>query len=267
MGDCVDRKQVAVCPMGIDIRDGQQLECIHRAPVPMPVMRMAKVDRPRADRRRHAGQPRPPESRADGLPPASAKTVIYTLLTVLVPVGLMLGLLVTRDAEVNAARICNPFFVQLADGLIRNGYTIKILNKRHDASRFELSVEQAGRRRGSGDRRRKLDMFGPRVGSGHLGKLRVPDRSCRYRRLPHLSTSWLPKSACRPNRYAAHRSNDNVSSEDRNDGGDTRYTDTDYADDGFRLTGRHILFAMLAFFGLVIAVNIVFVNLALTLSA
>ena len=44
---------------------------------------------------------------------------------------------------------------------------------------------------------------------------------------------------------------------------DTRYTDTDYADNGFRLTGRHILFAMLAFFGLVIAVNIVFVNLAL----
>lgn len=33
---------------------------------------------------------------------------------------------------------------------------------------------------------------------------------------------------------------------------------------GFRLTGRHVLFAMLAFFGIVIAVNVTFVRLALS---
>lgn len=35
------------------------------------------------------------------------------------------------------------------------------------------------------------------------------------------------------------------------------------AGDGFRLTGRHVLIALLAFFGIVIAVNLAFVRLAL----
>lgn len=36
------------------------------------------------------------------------------------------------------------------------------------------------------------------------------------------------------------------------------------ADGQFRITGRHVLFAMLAFFGVVIAVNLTFVHLALS---
>lgn len=39
---------------------------------------------------------------------------------------------------------------------------------------------------------------------------------------------------------------------------------TNHGDDsGFRITGRHVLLAMLAFFGIVIAVNVTFVHLAL----
>lgn len=43
----------------------------------------------------------------------------------------------------------------------------------------------------------------------------------------------------------------------------TVITDTKAAADGFRITGRHVLFTLLAFFGIVIAVNIAFVHLAL----
>ena len=38
----------------------------------------------------------------------------------------------------------------------------------------------------------------------------------------------------------------------------------DETDRGFRLTGRHVLIAMLAFFGIVVGVNITFVHLALS---
>ena len=43
--------------------------------------------------------------------------------------------------DVNVLRDRNPLFVQLADGSIRNGYTIKILNKVHAERRFLLDVQ------------------------------------------------------------------------------------------------------------------------------
>ena len=35
----------------------------------------------------------------------------------------------------------NPVYVQLSDGGLRNGYTVKILNKMQEARRFRLTVE------------------------------------------------------------------------------------------------------------------------------
>jgi len=54
----------------------------------------------------------------------------------------MLATLATRgDLDVNVLRDRNPLFVRLSDGSIRNGYTVKILNKRHDEERFTIAVE------------------------------------------------------------------------------------------------------------------------------
>lgn len=44
----------------------------------------------------------------------------------------------------------------------------------------------------------------------------------------------------------------------------TMLSDAESRDRGFRITGRHVLIAMLVFFGIVIGVNLVFVNLALS---
>jgi len=144
-GDCVDCRQcVAVCPMGIDIRDGQQLECISCALcIDACDEVMAKVGRPRGlidydtllnHDRRKAGQ----ETRFRLIRP---RTVIYSLLIVLVAV-IMLSTLATRGTlELNVLHDRNPLFVTLADGSIRNGYTLKILNKQHDPARFRLGVE------------------------------------------------------------------------------------------------------------------------------
>ena len=60
-GDCIDCKAcVAVCPTGIDIRDGSQLECIQCALCIDACDDIMQHDRPaaRADRLRHVPQPR-----------------------------------------------------------------------------------------------------------------------------------------------------------------------------------------------------------------
>lgn len=144
-GDCIDCRQcVAVCPMGIDIRDGFQLECIGCALcIDACNDVMDRIGRPRwlisYDSERNI------EQRERGLPPEyrpiRPRTVLYA--SVLAVVGsLMLAALVLRtDVEVNVLHDRNPLFVRLSDGSVRNGYTVKILNKRREERVFELGLE------------------------------------------------------------------------------------------------------------------------------
>jgi cytochrome c oxidase accessory protein FixG len=144
-GDCVDCKAcVAVCPMGIDIRDGVQLECIQCALcIDACNDIMGKVDRPRGliayDTFRNldatdAGERRPVRF-------VRPRTVLYSTLIAIV-LGIMGWAWMTRSAvEVSVIADRNPLFVKLSDGGIRNGYTLKILNKRHAAQRFSVSVD------------------------------------------------------------------------------------------------------------------------------
>ncbi len=144
-GDCIDCNQcVAVCPMGIDIRDGLQLECITCALcIDACNSVMDKVGRPRGlitydtytnSQRRERGEP----ARIKLLRP---RTIVYG--SVIVVVGLiMLATLIQRPTlEANVLRDRNPLFVTLSDGSIRNGYTVKILNKRHETRSYGLTLE------------------------------------------------------------------------------------------------------------------------------
>ena len=144
-GDCIDCKQcIAVCPAGIDIRDGQQLECISCALcIDACNDVMAKIGRP-ADligydtignqERRRKGEP----ERFRFIRP---RTILYAALIAVVG-SIMLAALVTRSTvELNVLHDRNPLFVNLSDGRVRNGYTIKILNKRAEDAAFRLTVE------------------------------------------------------------------------------------------------------------------------------
>ncbi|MBD3668567.1 MAG: cytochrome c oxidase accessory protein CcoG, partial [Kangiella sp.] len=144
-GDCIDCGQcVAACPMGIDIRDGMQLECIQCALcIDACDEIMARVDRPRAligydtpanMERRIAGKP-------ERLHIFRPRTIIYFAVLLLVA-GIMFASLATRGAmDLNILRDRNPLFVQLSDGSIRNGYTVKIINKLHEEQLFSISVK------------------------------------------------------------------------------------------------------------------------------
>jgi len=144
-GHCIDCRQcVVVCPMGIDIRDGLQLECISCAlcvdacddvmrRVGLPTGLIAYDTDANVERRRKG------EGQFFRL--VRPRTVAYA--GIIAVVGLvMLGALLSRGSlDLNVLRDRNPLFTRLADGSIRNGYTVKILNKRHEDGVFDIAVD------------------------------------------------------------------------------------------------------------------------------
>ena len=170
VGDCVDCNAcVAVCPMGIDIRDGQQLECITCAlcidacdgvmqKIGKPTglisystlssfnhnMKLAQLADGTIDpSRTHtpegaiASEVRHTTLRSIMRP----RTLIY--FTIWSLIGLtMLVLVSTRDRlELNVLHDRNPVSVTLSDGTVRNGYTVKILNMMPERRTVMLTIE------------------------------------------------------------------------------------------------------------------------------
>lgn len=144
-GDCIDCRQcVAVCPVGIDIRKGLQLECIGCALcIDACNDIMDKVDRPRGliaydtdqnIKRRQAGE----KSRYKLL---RARTVIYGVLFVAVGLFMLYALINRTTLDMNVLRDRQPNFVKLSDGSVRNGYTLKILNKATYDRNLEFRIE------------------------------------------------------------------------------------------------------------------------------
>lgn len=145
-GDCIDcRACVAVCPTGIDIRDGQQLECISCALcIDACNDIMAKVGRPpnliayATEASQIAVEQGKPKPRYKLL---RIRTIFYALLFVGVAT-LMLGQLLLRDTlDISVLHDRNPLFVTLSNGDIRNGYTVKLLNKTREPRAFVLTFD------------------------------------------------------------------------------------------------------------------------------
>jgi cytochrome c oxidase accessory protein FixG len=169
-GDCVDCNAcVAVCPTGIDIRDGQQLECITCALcIDACNSVMDKLQRDRGlisystlrDYNHNmllANGSDTSSVRASykrtGLGGVSdhvkhfrwsvvfrPRTLIY--FSVWSAIGLaMLAALLTRDRlQVNVQHDRNPIAVRLSDGSVRNGYTVKLLNMVPEPRVIRLSI-------------------------------------------------------------------------------------------------------------------------------
>ena len=144
-GDCIDCKAcVAVCPMGIDIRNGPQLECIQCALcIDACNEIMDKVSRPRgliayATEHNQVMQSAGPR---DGWRLVRARTILYSLLIALVTGIMAVGLMNRGDTSLSVLPDRNPLFVRLSDGAIRNGYTIKIANKTQLSRRFHVTIE------------------------------------------------------------------------------------------------------------------------------
>ncbi len=147
LGDCIDCNAcVNVCPMGIDIRDGQQMECITCALcIDACDDVMAKVGKPRGlidylalsdePREREGNAPRPIWQHV-----FRVRTMMYTALWSLVGIGLVFALFVRPEIEMTVAPVRNPTFVVLSDGSVRNTYDIRLLNKHGEDRPFRITL-------------------------------------------------------------------------------------------------------------------------------
>ncbi|MBT3558286.1 MAG: cytochrome c oxidase accessory protein CcoG [Rhodospirillales bacterium] len=192
-GDCVDCKAcVVACPMGIDIRDGQQMECITCALcIDACDNIMEKVGRPRgliaydslanADRRA--------KDQHGSIKFIRGRTLVYAGVLVIVAAGMLAALLLRSDLDINVLHDRNPLFTALSNGDIRNGFTFKILNKSREQRTFSITAE------GIDDLSLKL------VGSEDLNDFTVPyvtvkpDRLQSFRLLATVPASAITSNA------------------------------------------------------------------------
>jgi cytochrome c oxidase accessory protein FixG len=170
VGDCVDCNAcVAVCPMGIDIRDGLQLECITCALcIDACDGVMDKLGRERGLigystlQDYTANMTLATDAATGAIEPSRVRDengkfsdkvkhfnwriifrpriIIYTVLWSAIGVGLLVALMLRDRLQLDVLHDRNPQYVLESDGSIRNGYTVKILNMVPEPRLVTLSV-------------------------------------------------------------------------------------------------------------------------------
>ena len=150
-GDCIDCMAcVNVCPMGIDIRDGQQLACItcglcidacngimdkigkphglvgYLALTDEPLEKAGKPDKPIW---KHILRPR---------------TIVYSMLWLGIGIGLVVALFVRANLDASITPVRNPPYVILSNGDIRNSFDMRLRNKHGDDRWFTISATAGG---------------------------------------------------------------------------------------------------------------------------
>ena len=140
-GDCVDCSAcVAVCPTGIDIRDGLQMECIGCAQcIDACDAVMDKLQRPRhligyTSQEQLAGKPR------RVLRP---RMIAYPSLLAVVGSLLVWSVVGRATAEVTALRNDGPSFIMLPDGRIASQVRLKIENDTAELRHYVVSLADA----------------------------------------------------------------------------------------------------------------------------
>jgi len=149
-GHCIDCNQcVAVCPMGIDIREGLQMECI-ACGLCIDACNgiMKKVGLPpgliRYDTERNQLERSGAKAKAiifkDRLRILRPRTLYYSAFLLVVGSVMMASIVTRAPFDLHVLHDRNPLFVHLASGAVRNSYTVKILNKLHDDHEFSLRI-------------------------------------------------------------------------------------------------------------------------------
>jgi cytochrome c oxidase accessory protein FixG len=169
-GDCVDCNAcVAVCPTGIDIRNGQQLECItcalcidacdsvmdklhrERGLISYTTLRdynhnMAVALNPQTNRI-EASRVRDENGRFHDIVRhfdwkifIRPRTLIYLAAWSAIGIAMLIALTSRDRLEINVQHDRNPVYVKLSDGSIRNGFTVKLLNMIPEPRVIQLSI-------------------------------------------------------------------------------------------------------------------------------
>lgn len=137
-GDCIDCFQcVKVCPMGIDIRNGTQLECVHcTACIDACDSVMEKIDKPRG-LIRYASENSIKDETKKILTPrvAGYSAVLVILLTIFATMMTM-----RSDLETTILRQRGTLYQELPNNVYSNIYEIKVINKTFDNIDYEIKL-------------------------------------------------------------------------------------------------------------------------------
>lgn len=169
-GDCIDCNAcVAVCPTGIDIRNGQQLECItcalcidacdgimekignakglisystlrdYNHNMGLVCATPGAIDPSRI--RSGDGVFVPGVRHFDWRIFIRPRTLIYLGMWSLIGFGMLYALLMRDRLGVNVQHDRNPVAIKLSDGSVRNGYTVRLLNMVPEPRVITLSID------------------------------------------------------------------------------------------------------------------------------
>lgn len=126
-GDCIDCFQcVNVCPTGIDIRNGTQLECVNcTACIDECDTIMEKVNLPKGLIRYASEDEITKKEKFKFSPRLKGYSAVLLIL-----IGVLVGMLFLRnDLEANILRLPGQLYEHKEDNIISNVYTYKLINK------------------------------------------------------------------------------------------------------------------------------------------
>jgi cytochrome c oxidase accessory protein FixG len=138
-GDCIDCfKCVDVCPTGIDIRNGTQMECVNcTACIDACDEVMDKIKRPRGLVRFASLNGIEKGERIRITP----RILAYCVVLLLLGAGLMTLLLTRSQVDATLLRAPGALFQQTPEGRISNLYLLKLTNKTRSVKALELKLE------------------------------------------------------------------------------------------------------------------------------
>ncbi|MES2493141.1 MAG: cytochrome c oxidase accessory protein CcoG [Pseudomonadota bacterium] len=148
-GDCIDCNQcVAVCPTGIDIREGPQIGCITCGLCIDACDRvMGQVGRPRGlidyvtledAAREKAGAAPTPHWKLIW----HARTLVYFAIWCAIGAALLFALGIRKHIDLAVQKDRNPPFMLLSDGAIRNAWTLKLKNMESRPRPMAVTIER-----------------------------------------------------------------------------------------------------------------------------
>jgi cytochrome c oxidase accessory protein FixG len=147
LGDCIDCNAcVAVCPTGIDIRDGPQVGCITCALcIDACDQVMGKIGKPRGLIDYATLEDCGIEAAGGKARPLlrtifRTRTLVYFALWAAVGLAMLLSVVDRARLTISAQHQRNPSWVQLSDGHVRNGFTVKIRNMEARPREMEVAV-------------------------------------------------------------------------------------------------------------------------------
>ena len=143
-GDCIDCQLcVAACPTGVDIRKGQQLGCINCGlcidACDAVMSKVGKVFGLIGFRSQYEMETHQPAGKQHLL--MRARPFIYSGLAFAIFLGMLLGVGLKSELDINVTHERNPVYTVMADGSIQNVYHLLLLNKSEHDHDYTLDVQ------------------------------------------------------------------------------------------------------------------------------